>query len=108
MIVQGQGLGDTVYGEYSSDGTYTGGYRTERPWWGDLVRQGIDVTGQAITGNRGGYYGPAANIQSVPQNQSRGGFSLGSVGLGGVSISPITLLLGGAAFALIFFGKTRR
>lgn len=103
------GLGQLYFDEYGN------------PIW-DSINRGIDVIGAAVSDSPyyspddpryqqggyspGGYY---PQPQYYPQPAAQGGnLSLGSVGLSGVNVSPVTLLLGGIVLALIFFGKSRR
>ncbi len=99
-------LGQSVFDPYGGGGID----------WGALIGRGIDVTGAVLS--RSPYYSPddpryqGGGYPSFPQQpgyypQQQQAYTLGSVGAGGVTVSPTTILLVGVAAALILFGKRR-
>lgn len=93
------GLRDTVYGDYTDDQGNTSGYYYDRPYYADLISQGIDVFGNR---NRGNQYRPQQYPAGYPQQQ----FNAGGLNTSGVQVN--WWVVGGVLAALLIFQSGRR
>lgn len=98
----GHGLRDTIWGDYSDDEGNNSGYYFDRPYYADLISQGIDVFGGRGRTNRQQPYG------NYPQQYQQ---QYGQVSPGGLNTSGVQInwwVVGGVLAAVLLFQAGKR
>jgi hypothetical protein len=104
LLPYGHAVGDTVYGDYTDDEGNSSGYYYDRPYYADLIQQGI----QAFGGRANAYGGFTQPYRQQPYGYpQQQGFSAGGANPQGIQINwPIVALIG--VGVLIFMSGKRR